>query len=131
MRMGVHGHRRLLLLIIRLVVSGTILASGLGGCGGEGAIPNVVINAPPNNSEARLGEAVPIHSTATHATGVTKTELWVDDALYTSGISPVAQGESPLSVTRVADEAGGEDALPSRRQRVEPRELQWGRAYAA
>jgi hypothetical protein len=46
-----------------------------------------------------MTEAV-IRSTATDATGVTKIELWVDDALYTSEISPVAQGQSPFSVSQ-------------------------------
>lgn len=98
MRREVHEHKRLVLLVVPLLAA-TILACGLAGCAGDGGVPNVVINDPPNRTEVTLGEATLIQSTATDTTGVTKIELWVDDALYASDISPAAQGESPLSVT--------------------------------
>lgn len=97
----VQVHRKLLLLLVSLLVAGMVLAFSLGGCGGDGRVPNVVINDPPNGSEVTLGEATPIHSTATDTTGVTKIELWVDDTLYTSQISPVAEGESPSPWRRI------------------------------
>jgi DNA-binding beta-propeller fold protein YncE len=98
METKVHGHRKLFLLVISVLVAAMILACDLGGLvGGGQAVPNVVITAPPSNSELRLGEVIPIHSTATDAAGVIRVELWVDDSLYTSEISPVAQGQSPFS----------------------------------
>ncbi len=101
MSMEVRGHKRALLLLVPLLVAGMILACDLGGLLGRGgAVPNVVINAPPSNIEVRLGEEIPIRSTATDATGVTKIELWVNEALYTSEISAVAQGQSPFSVVQ-------------------------------
>jgi YVTN family beta-propeller protein len=100
MRMEFDGRKRLLLLLVPLLVAGTILACDLGGLRRGGAVPNVVINAPPNNSEVRLGETIPIRSTATDATGVTRIELWVDGALYVSETSPIAQGQSPFSVAQ-------------------------------
>jgi len=100
MRTGFDGRKRLLLLLVPLLVAGTILACDLGGLRRGGAVPNVVTNAPPNNSEVRLGETIPIRSTATDATGVTRIELWVDGALYASETSPIAQGQSPFSVAQ-------------------------------
>ncbi len=88
-----------LLLTIRLMVLGATLACSLLGCAGEPAAPVVTIDDPPDNSEVTVGEEVLIRSTATHEMGVTIVELWVDDALFTSEISSVAEGESPLSVT--------------------------------
>lgn len=100
MRTEFDGRRRLILLLGPLLVAGTILACDLGGLRRGGAVPNVLINAPPNNGEVRLGETIPIRSTATDATGVTRIELWVDGALYASEISPVAQGQSPFSAAQ-------------------------------
>jgi YVTN family beta-propeller protein len=99
--MEVRGHQRLFLLLVPIILAGMILACApLGGLGGGETVPSVVINAPPNNSEVRQGDAISIRSTATDAAGVTRVELWVDDALHASEMSPIAQGQSPFSVAQ-------------------------------
>lgn len=92
------GRRRLLLLIVAVLMAGMIVACDLEGLfGGGDAVPNVVIDAPPNNTEVRQGEVIPIRCTATDDAGVIRVELWVGDAPFGSEISPVAQGQSPFS----------------------------------
>ncbi len=100
MRMECRGHRTLIVLLVALLVSATILACDLGWPRGGGAAPDVAIDAPPNNSQVTMGEAIVIRSTATDATGVSRIELWVDDALCASETSPIAQGQSPFAVAQ-------------------------------
>lgn len=86
------------MLVVPLLVAAMILACDLGGLGGRDAVPRVVIEAPPSNSEVRLGEPIPIRATATDDSGVIRAELWVDDALHASETSPIADGQSSFSV---------------------------------
>ena len=91
------GLPRALWLVILFVLAGMLLACDLGSfLGGGGDVPSVVIERPPSGVEVRLGEIIPINATATDSTGVTKLELWVDDALLATETSPVAEGQSPL-----------------------------------
>jgi YVTN family beta-propeller protein len=98
MKVAVRGRGRLALLLIPVLVACTIVACDLGGLFGGGEAPNVVIERPPNNTEVRLGETIPIRATATDSTGVTRAELWVGDALYAEEVSPVAQGQTSFTV---------------------------------
>jgi len=98
MRIEVRRHSRLLLALIALLAAGMIVACDLGGQIGGGEVPSVVIERPPTNAEVRLGETIPIRATATDSTGVTRAELWVDDAVYSSESSPVAEGQRSFSV---------------------------------
>lgn len=98
MKVALRGRDRLALLLIPVLVACTIVACDLGGLLGGGQVPNVVIERPPNNTEVRLGETIPIRATATDSTGVTRAELWVGDALYASEDSPVAQGQASFTV---------------------------------
>lgn len=92
------GLPRAVWLVILFVLAGMLLACDLGGLlGGGGEAPSVVIERPPSGVEVRLGETIPINATATDSTGVTKMELWVDDALLATETSPVAEGQSPFS----------------------------------
>jgi YVTN family beta-propeller protein len=100
MRIEVCRRTRLPLLLAPLLVAVTMVACSLGGLGGTEAAPEVTINAPPSNSEVKLGDSIPIRATATDASGVTRIELWVDDTLYSSETSPLAQGQSPFSVAQ-------------------------------
>jgi YVTN family beta-propeller protein len=101
MIMQVRRCKRGLLLLVPLLVAGMIVACDLGGLiGGRETVPSVVINAPLNNSEVRLGEVVSVRSVATDDTGVTRVELWVDDALLASELSPAAQGQAHFSVAQ-------------------------------
>ncbi len=89
---------RALWLVILFVLAGMLLACDLGSLlGGGGEVPGVVIERPPSGVEVRLGETIPINATATDSTGVTRMELWVDDALLATETSPVAEGQSPFS----------------------------------
>jgi YVTN family beta-propeller protein len=58
----------------------------------------VVIERPSSDVQANLGDTVPVHATATDSTGVTRAELWVDDTLLGTEMSPVAQGQTSFSV---------------------------------
>ena len=87
-----------LLLFVWLLVAGMILACDLGGLFGGGEAPSVVIERPPSDVQANLGDTVPVHATATDSTGVTRAELWVDDTLLATEMSPVAQGQASFSV---------------------------------
>ncbi len=98
MRTVLHGPGRLLLLLVPALVAGMIVACDLGGLFGGGDVPSVVIERPASNVEVRLGEEIPITATATDSTGVTRAELWVDDSLYASETSPVAEGQASFSV---------------------------------
>jgi YVTN family beta-propeller protein len=98
MKVAPRGRGRLALLLVSVLVSGTIVACDLGGLFGGGQVPNVIIERPPNNTEVRLGETIPIRATATDSTGVTRAELWVGNALYASEDSPVAQGQTSFTV---------------------------------
>lgn len=88
---------RLPLVLVSLLVAGMIVSCDLGSLFGGGEVPSVVIERPPNNAEVRLGEEIPIIATATDSTGVTRAELWVDDAVYASETSPVAEGQASFS----------------------------------
>lgn len=113
MGMRFSAHKSLLLLLVLLLVAGTILACDLGGIGKPAAGPSVVIDAPPDNAEVQLGEAVPIRSTATDDAGVTRVELWVDGTLYASEASPIAKGQSPFAVVQrwTADVRGAHEII--------------------
>jgi len=87
-----------LLLFVWLLVAGMILACDLGGLFGGGEAPSVVIERPPSDVQANLGDTLPVHATATDSTGVTRAELWVDDTLLATEMSPVAQGQTSFSV---------------------------------
>ncbi len=89
---------RLVSLLVPLLVAGMIMACDLGGLLGGAEVPNVVIERPPDNTEVPLGETIPVRATATDSTGVTRAELWVDDILYASEISPVAEGQASFTV---------------------------------
>ena len=95
--MEIRGHKSLL-LFVWLLVAGMILACDLGGLFGGGEAPSVVIERPPSDVQANLGDTVPVHATATDSTGVTRAELWVDDTLLATEMSPVAQGQASFSV---------------------------------
>ncbi|MFQ5886703.1 MAG: Ig-like domain-containing protein, partial [Anaerolineae bacterium] len=60
--------------------------------------PTVAIDSPPSGTTAQVGQEVTIQSTSTDARGVTKVELWVDEALVHTDSSPVAGGQTPFSV---------------------------------
>lgn len=92
------GYRRLLSVLALLAVVGMVVACDLGGLLGGGQVPTVVIERPPSEAQVAVGEAVPIHATATDSTGVTRAELWVDDALVVSEASPGAEGQASFSV---------------------------------
>ncbi|HUS69518.1 MAG TPA: Ig-like domain-containing protein [Anaerolineae bacterium] len=95
--MEIRGHKSLL-LFVWLLAAGMILACDLGGLFGGGEAPSVVIERPPSDVQVNLGDTVPIHATATDSTGVTRAELWVDDTLLATEMSPVAQGQPSFSV---------------------------------
>lgn len=60
--------------------------------------PSVAIDSPPSGTTVQVGQEVTIQSTSTDARGVTKVELWVDEALIHTDSSPVARGQTPFSV---------------------------------
>ncbi|MFQ6000309.1 MAG: Ig-like domain-containing protein [Anaerolineae bacterium] len=60
--------------------------------------PNVVIDSPTSGTTVQVGQEVTIQSTSTDARGVSKVELWVDEALVHTDSSPVARGQTPFSV---------------------------------
>jgi len=62
------------------------------------AKPSVVIASPPSGTTVEVGQEVIIQSTSADARGVTKVELWVDEALVHTDSSPVAKGQTPFSV---------------------------------
>lgn len=64
----------------------------------RGAGPTVVIDSPLSGTEVQAGQEVTIQSTSTDERGVTKVELWVDEALVRTDSSPVAEGQTPFSV---------------------------------
>lgn len=64
----------------------------------RGAGPSVMIDSPPSGTTVEVGQEVTIQSTSTDAGGVTKVELWVDEALVHTDSSPVAKGQTPFSV---------------------------------
>jgi len=94
----VRGRGRLAVVVALLAVMGMLLACDLGSLFGGGEVPSVVIERPPSDVQVALGETVPIHATATDSTGVTRAELWVDDALLATEASPVAEGQASFSV---------------------------------
>jgi len=88
---------RLFTVLVLCLVFGMVVACDLGGLSGAAEAPSVVIERPPGGAEVKLGETIPIAATATDSEGVTKLELWVDDALLATETSPVAQGQTPFS----------------------------------
>lgn len=60
--------------------------------------PSVVIDSPASGTTVEVGQEVTIQSTSTDGRGVTKVELWVDEALVHTDSSPVARGQTPFSV---------------------------------
>jgi len=60
--------------------------------------PSVAIDSPSSGTTVQVGQEVTIQSTSTDARGVTKVELWVDEALVHTDSSPVARGQTPFSV---------------------------------
>ncbi len=59
--------------------------------------PSVHIDLPSSGTQIRVGEEVIILSMATDERGVTRIELWVDDAFYHQVVSTDPQGQSVLS----------------------------------
>jgi DNA-binding beta-propeller fold protein YncE len=96
--MAVHGHERLLVVLALLAILGMLVACDVGSLLGGGEPPSVVIERPPSDVQVALGDTVPIHTTATDSTGVTRVELWVDDSLLATEASPVAEGQASFSV---------------------------------
>ncbi len=94
--MEIRGYKGLL-LVVWVLVAAMILACDLGGLFGGGEAPSVVIERPSSGAEVKMGETIPIAATATGPSGVTRLELWVDDALLATETSPVAEGQSPFS----------------------------------
>ena len=88
---------RLSTVLVLCLVWGMVVACDLGGLSGTGEAPSVAIQRPPSGAEVKLGETIPIAATATDSKGVTRLELWVDDALLATETSPVAQGQTPFS----------------------------------
>jgi len=88
---------RLSTVLVLCLVFGMVVACDLGGLSGTGEAPSVAIARPPSGAEVKLGETIPIAATATDSEGVTKLELWVDDALLATETSPVARGQTPFS----------------------------------
>ena len=60
--------------------------------------PSVAIDSPPSGTTVQVGQEVTIQSTSTDNRGITKVELWVDEALVHTDSSPVARGQTPFSV---------------------------------
>jgi DNA-binding beta-propeller fold protein YncE len=92
------AYNRMLSVLALLAVVGMLVACDLGGLAAGGTAPTVVIERPPNEIQVAAGETVPIHATATDSAGVTRAELWVDDALVVSEASPAAEGQTSFSV---------------------------------
>jgi DNA-binding beta-propeller fold protein YncE len=95
---GLRGRERLPAVLMLLAVVGTLVACDLGGLLGGGEAPSVLIERPPSDVQVAVGETVPIHATATDSTGVTRAELWVDDALLATEASPAGGGQTSFSV---------------------------------
>jgi YVTN family beta-propeller protein len=96
--MEIPRHKSLLLLVC-ILAAGMIMACDLGGLfGGGGTVPSVVIERPPSDVQVSLGDTVAVHATATDSTGVTRAELWVDDTMVATEMSPVAEGQPSFSV---------------------------------
>jgi YVTN family beta-propeller protein len=96
--MEIRGYKGLL-LVVWVLVAVMILACDLSGLfGGGTTVPSVVIERPPSDVQVSLGDTVPVHATATDSAGVTRAELWVDDALVATEASSVAQGQPSFSV---------------------------------
>jgi YVTN family beta-propeller protein len=89
---------RLCVLLILLIAAFSLLACDLGSLLGTKEVPQVVIERPPSDVQVALGDTVPVHATATDPTGVTRAELWVDETLVASDVSPVAEGQPSFSV---------------------------------
>jgi len=96
--LGLLSRGRIVALLLLVILSGTLLACDLGGLFGGAAVPDVVIERPPNDIQVALGETVPIHATATDSTGVTRVELLVDGNVQATETSPVSEGQPSFSV---------------------------------
>jgi len=60
--------------------------------------PQVAIVSPPNGTVVNLGREVDVQVVAQDAQGVTRIDLWVDNALYTSQSSPDSRGQASFAV---------------------------------
>ncbi|HMR64254.1 MAG TPA: FHA domain-containing protein [Anaerolineae bacterium] len=62
-------------------------------------IPSVIITAPRGNDKVLLNAPVTVQATASDPSGVTRMELWVDEAEVNEAVSPLAQGQSTLTAS--------------------------------
>lgn len=95
--MEIVGRKSLLLLALLLAAAGVIACDLSSLTGGTEAVPVVAIARPPDGTQVTLGDTVPVHATAIDSTGVTRAELWVNDAFVATEASPVAQGQPSFS----------------------------------
>ena len=96
--LGLLRRGRIVAFLLLVILSGTVLACDVGGLFGGAEVPTVVIERPPSDVQVSVGDAVPIHATATDSTGVTRVELLVDGTVQASEASPVVQGQPSFSV---------------------------------
>ncbi len=61
--------------------------------------PNVSLNSPANGAQIPVAGSVPVTISANDSKGITHVELWVDNLLYLTWISPSPVGESATSLS--------------------------------
>lgn len=108
--------RRMLVILAALMAGslGCNLTALLPGAGGLATptsplgVPNVVINSPPNGSEAVIGQEVLVQSTAQDSIGVTRVELRVNSFIVNTVSAQSSNGERLFSVIQswIPNEAG-------------------------
>jgi outer membrane biosynthesis protein TonB len=61
--------------------------------------PQVVIDSPASGMSVQAGQQVILHGTAIDEVGITKIELWADNAMFTYVPSAQPNGQSPMDVS--------------------------------
>jgi pSer/pThr/pTyr-binding forkhead associated (FHA) protein len=81
-----------------LIFAGLIVATFWFAFARPKALPRVSITSPPEGTRLKLGEKVFVLSVASDRKGIVQVELWVNNVLYHSVVSPTPQGQPLLSV---------------------------------
>ncbi len=104
----------LVLVVASLGVLACDVTSLIGGIGGAGSKPTVVIQSPANGSQFREGEEIAVQSTARDSSGVVRVELAVDGAAVRTDTPPVPQGQVSFTLVQKWKATSGSHTLSVR-----------------
>jgi hypothetical protein len=86
----------------RFLLVSSLVAIVVTACNTFAGNPKVVINAPPSGSQFLEGEDIPVQSTSTDSSGISRVELAVDTTIVRTDSAPTPQTSFTISQTWTA-----------------------------